>query len=33
MGCGFSRDDYGKFIGHYLDNNILPRDPFTVIDR
>ena len=33
MGCGFSRDDYGKFIGHYLDNNILPRDPFTAIDR
>ena len=30
---GFSRDDYGKFIDAYLDQDILPADPFQTIDR
>lgn len=31
---GFSRDDAeGKFLPHYLDNNILARNPFMEIDR
>lgn len=29
---GISRDDYGRFIHHYLENDILPRDPFQTID-
>lgn len=33
MGFGFSRDDIGSFLGHYLEKNILPEDPFQVIDR
>ena len=28
MGCGFSRDDAGKFITNYLEKGILDRDPF-----
>ncbi len=30
---GFSRDDAGKFLGHYVDTGILERDPFVTIDR
>jgi pyruvate,orthophosphate dikinase len=30
---GFSRDDAGKFLGHYVEHGILPRDPFVSIDR
>ncbi len=29
---GFSRDDIGGFLPVYLDENILPRDPFQSID-
>ncbi len=32
MSLGFSRDDVGKFLPFYLDNNILPVDPFQSID-
>ena len=30
---GFSRDEAGKFLPYYLDNKILPHDPFQVLDR
>jgi pyruvate,orthophosphate dikinase len=33
MTLGFSRDDYGKFIGHYVENGIYESDPFQHIDR
>ncbi len=33
MAMGFSRDDAGKFLGHYIENGILPNDPFVTIDR
>ncbi|MFP4020129.1 MAG: pyruvate, phosphate dikinase [Halanaerobium sp.] len=33
MTYGFSRDDAGKFIGEYLNNNIFLKDPFIVLDR
>ena len=33
MAYGFSRDDIGKFIGHYKDKDILSFDPFQKIDR
>jgi pyruvate,orthophosphate dikinase len=33
MTFGFSRDDYGKFVGHYLEKGILPTDPFQKLDR
>jgi pyruvate,orthophosphate dikinase len=29
---GMSRDDYGSFIRHYLENDLVPRDPFQTID-
>ncbi len=29
---GMSRDDYGSFITHYLEHDIIPRDPFQTID-
>jgi pyruvate,orthophosphate dikinase len=29
---GMSRDDYGSFIRHYLETDIVPRDPFQSID-
>lgn len=32
MTFGFSRDDVGSFLPFYLDNNILPGDPFASID-
>ncbi|MEX2415104.1 MAG: pyruvate, phosphate dikinase [Paenibacillaceae bacterium] len=34
MTFGYSRDDAeGKFLTHYVDNNILPNNPFQVLDR
>jgi len=33
MTFGFSRDDIGKFLPHYLKENILPADPFMKLDR
>lgn len=32
MTYGFSRDDYGKFIGSYLEQGILAYDPFATLD-
>src|SRR5207253_3833261 len=29
---GMSRDDYGTFIRSYLEGDIVPKDPFQVID-
>lgn len=29
---GMSRDDYGSFIRHYLESDLVPRDPFQSID-
>jgi pyruvate,orthophosphate dikinase len=31
-GLGMSRDDYGSFIRHYTEHDIVPKDPFQVID-
>lgn len=34
MTFGYSRDDAeGKFLTHYVDNKILPNNPFQVLDR
>jgi pyruvate,orthophosphate dikinase len=33
MAMGFSRDDAGKFMRYYLENDILPHDPFISIDQ
>ena len=33
MTFGYSRDDAGKFIREYLEQKILPDDPFQTIDR
>jgi pyruvate,orthophosphate dikinase len=33
MGCGFSRDDAGKFLGEYVAKGIYDYDPFTVLDQ
>jgi pyruvate,orthophosphate dikinase len=33
MAFGFSRDDIGGFIHHYLDYKMLPADPFQTIDQ
>ncbi len=30
---GLSRDDSGRFLPHYVQENILPNDPFQVVDR
>jgi pyruvate,orthophosphate dikinase len=30
---GFSRDDAGKFINHYTEQNILEKDPFQTLDQ
>lgn len=30
---GFSRDDYGKFIDHYLSGALLESDPFKTLDE
>jgi pyruvate,orthophosphate dikinase len=32
MTLGYSRDDYGKWIGEYLERKILPADPFQTLD-
>jgi pyruvate, orthophosphate dikinase len=31
-GLGMSRDDYGSFIRHYMENDLIPKDPFQTID-
>ena len=33
MGCGFSRDDAGKFLGDYVAKDIYEYDPFQVLDQ
>jgi len=33
MSCGFSRDDSGKFLKHYVEKEIYARDPFQSIDQ
>ena len=33
MGCGFSRDDAGKFLGDYVERGVYEHDPFQVLDR
>ncbi len=33
MGCGFSRDDSGKFLDDYVREGIYDYDPFQVLDR
>ncbi len=33
MGCGFSRDDAGKFLGEYVREGIYEYDPFQVLDQ
>ncbi|MFO8101597.1 MAG: pyruvate, phosphate dikinase [Dehalococcoidia bacterium] len=33
MGCGFSRDDAGKFLKEYVERGIYERDPFQTLDR
>ncbi len=33
MTYGFSRDDAGRFIGKYVDQEIFPKDPFAVLDQ
>ncbi|MBN1300938.1 MAG: pyruvate, phosphate dikinase [Melioribacteraceae bacterium] len=30
---GLSRDDAGKFLPHYVERDILPRDPFEALDQ
>ncbi len=33
MGCGFSRDDAGRFLNDYVEMGIYDQDPFKVLDR
>ena len=33
MTFGYSRDDAGVFLPHYVEKGILPRDPFQVLDQ
>ena len=33
MGCGFSRDDAGKFLGDYVKEGVYEYDPFQVLDQ
>jgi pyruvate,orthophosphate dikinase len=33
MTFGYSRDDIGKFLPHYLEKGLLPADPFSVLDQ
>jgi pyruvate,orthophosphate dikinase len=30
---GMSRDDYKSFIGYYMENDIVPADPFQTVDQ
>ena len=32
MTFGYSRDDIGSFVGDYMDQGILPKDPFQTLD-
>jgi pyruvate,orthophosphate dikinase len=32
-GLGMSRDDYGPFINYYREHDIVPNDPFQVLDQ
>jgi pyruvate,orthophosphate dikinase len=33
MGCGFSRDDAGGFLPHYVEAGIYDEDPFQALDQ
>jgi len=33
MGCGFSRDDAGKFLKDYINQGIYAQDPFESLDQ
>ena len=33
MGCGFSRDDAGRFLKEYVKLGIYEQDPFQTLDR
>ena len=33
MTFGYSRDDVAKFLPDYLQKNLLPADPFSVLDQ
>ncbi|NIA07981.1 MAG: pyruvate, phosphate dikinase [Actinobacteria bacterium] len=33
MTFGYSRDDVGTFVPHYIQKEILPRDPFQTLDQ
>ncbi|MDH3743606.1 MAG: pyruvate, phosphate dikinase [Acidobacteriota bacterium] len=33
MAYGYSRDDSGRFLPHYVENGILPFDPFEKLDQ
>ncbi len=33
MGCGFSRDDSGKFLPEYIEKGIYEKDPFVSLDQ
>jgi pyruvate, orthophosphate dikinase len=33
MTFGFSRDDAGTFLPHFVENGFLPEDPFQTLDR
>ena len=33
MGCGFSRDDAGKFLTEYVEKGIYEYDPFQSLDQ
>ena len=33
MTFGYSRDDVGTFVPHYIEKEILPRDPFQTLDQ
>ena len=32
MTYGYSRDDIGSFVGEYMDQGVLPKDPFQTLD-
>ncbi len=32
MTFGYSRDDIGSFVGDYMDQGVLPKDPFQTLD-